>query len=90
MKVHHFDFHEAAHSQSLALRVVTVLAGLFALAHLGRLLLQLEIQIAGHTVPLWLSFVAMVIGIAIAWWLGSMAFHKERKPPETNLPTSER
>ncbi|MBI2511780.1 MAG: hypothetical protein HYV96_07375 [Opitutae bacterium] len=90
MNVHHFDFHEALHSRALALRVVTVLAGLFVLAHFGRLLLQLEIRIAGHAVPLWLSLVAMVIGGAFAWWLGSLAFRKDEKPPETNLPASDR
>lgn len=90
MNVHHFDFHEAVHSRTLALRVVTVLAGLFALAHLGRLLTQLEIRIAGHAVPLWLSFIAMFIGIGAAWWLGNLAFRKRDKPPETQMPTSDR
>lgn len=90
MNVHHFDFQEAMHSRSLALRVVTVLAGLFVLAHLGRLLLQLEIRIAGHAVPLWLSIVAMVIGLAVTLWLGSLAFRREEQPPEPKFPTSDR
>lgn len=89
MNVHHFDFHEVLHSQSLALRIMTVLAGLFALAHLGRLLMQLEVRIAGYAVPLWISLVAMVLGVAVAWWLGSLAFRRHEKPSDTKLPMSE-
>lgn len=90
MNVHHLDPREALHSQSLALRISTVLFGLFAIGHLGRLLFQPEVRIAGHTMPLWPSVIALLFGAALAVWLGSMAFHKEGKPPEPPPPASDR
>ncbi|WP_415911157.1 hypothetical protein [Oleiharenicola sp. Vm1] len=90
MTAHHFTLHEVLHSRSLALRVSTVLFGLFALGHLGRLLVQPEVRIAGHTLPLWTSVLAMLLGAALAAWVGSLAFRKTEKPAEPPAPVSDR
>ncbi len=90
MNVHHFDPRGMLHSRSLGLRVSTVLFGLFALGHLGRLLFQPEVRIAGHALPLWLSVIALLLGAALAVWLGTLAFRKKDRPPEPPPAVSER
>jgi hypothetical protein len=90
MNVHHFDPRGMLHSRSLGLRVSTALFGLFAIAHLGRLLFQPEIRIAGHTMPLWPSVIALLAGAALAVWFGTLAFRKKDRPPEPPTAVSER
>ncbi len=86
MNVHHLDPRGVLHSRSLGLRVSTVLFGLFAVGHLGRLLFQPEVRIAGHAMPLWPSVIALLAGAALAVWLGTLAFRKKdhrSEPPQT-------
>ncbi len=53
-----------------AARIVTIFLALVALAHLLRLVLQVEVVAGGLHVPLWASAVACVVrgGLAILLW----------------------
>jgi len=56
-------------SPVIALRVAGALFGLACLGQLLRLLMQLEIVVAGHHVPLWPSGLAVVLAGALCFWL---------------------
>ena len=56
-------------SPVIGLRVAGAIFGLACLGQLLRLLMQLEIVVAGHHVPLWLSAVAVVLAGALCFWL---------------------
>jgi len=57
-------------SQILGLRVAGGVFGLAALVQLMRLLMQPEVLVAGHLMPLWPSAAALVIlGALCAWML---------------------
>lgn len=51
-------------------RIVTIFLGLVALAHLLRLVLQVEVVAGGVRLPLWASAAACVVtgGLAILLW----------------------
>lgn len=64
-------------SPVIGLRVAGALFGLACLGQLLRLLMQFEIVIAGHHVPLWLSGVAVVLAGALCFWLLKLSWpHK--------------
>ena len=42
--------------------------GVVALAHLHRLVRHWPIDVAGHTVPLWVSWVALVLAGGLSIW----------------------
>jgi hypothetical protein len=48
-------------SQILGLRVASIIFGLMSLAQLLRLVIQPEVLVAGHQMPLWPSVLALVI-----------------------------
>ena len=55
--------------QILGLRVASIVFGLMGLAQLLRLVIQPEVLVAGHRVPLWPSVVAVVILGGLSIWL---------------------
>ena len=62
-------------SQILGLRVAGIIFGLMCLAQLLRLVINPEVLVAGHQVPLWPSGLALVIlgGMSIWMWKLSRA-----------------
>ena len=60
-------------SQILGLRVAGTLFGLMALGQLVRLVIQPEILVAGHQMPLWPSALAFVILGALALWMWKLS-----------------
>jgi hypothetical protein len=62
--------------QVTGLRVASVVFGLMAIAQLGRLLIRPEIIVAGYSMPLWPSVVAVVFLGGLSMWLWKLA----RKP----------
>ena len=56
-------------SHGVGLRVASIIFGLACIGQLSRLLLRLEIMIAGRHVPLWLSGFAVVVTAGMCWWL---------------------
>ena len=57
------------HSQTQGLRVASVIFGLMALAQLGRIAMRPEVIVAGHSVPLWPSMVAVILLAGLSAWL---------------------
>jgi len=53
----------------MGLKVASVLIALVGFAHLVRLLAEVEITVAGHHMPMWMSGVAVVISALLCAWL---------------------
>ena len=51
--------------------------GLMTLAQLARLVIRPEIMVAGHTLPLWPSALAVVILGALSAWMWELAAKPE-------------
>ena len=60
-------------SQVLGLRVAGTLFGLMALAQLARLVIQPEVLVAGHQMPLWPSGLAFLILGGLSIWMWKLA-----------------
>lgn len=56
-------------SQTLGLRVASVLFGLMSLAQLGRLIVRPEVFVGDHHLPLWPSALAFLVFAALCVWL---------------------
>ena len=56
-------------SQMMGLRVAAVVFGVMATAQLIRLFVQPPVLVAGHLVPLWPSFVAVLLLGGLCAWL---------------------
>jgi hypothetical protein len=57
------------HSPTQGLRVASVIFGLMAIAQLARLAVRPEVLVAGHSVPLWPSMVALIVLGSLCMWL---------------------
>jgi hypothetical protein len=57
------------HSRIQGLRVASVIFGLMAIAQLGRIAMRPEVIVAGHSVPLWPSMVAVIVLGGLSMWL---------------------
>jgi hypothetical protein len=60
-------------SQILGLRVASVIFGLISLAQLLRLVIQPEVVVAGHQMPLWPSMLAFVLFGGLSIWLWKLS-----------------
>jgi hypothetical protein len=60
-------------SQVLGLRVASIIFGLMSLAQLFRLVIQPEVLVAGHRMPLWPSVLALVILGGLSLWLWKLS-----------------
>ena len=60
-------------SQVLGLRVAGTAFGLIALLQLTRFIMQLEVTIAGHVVPLGFSAVAFIVLGGLSVWMWKLA-----------------
>ena len=60
-------------SPQLGLKVASVLIGLVGLAHLLRFLAQVQILVAGRSIPVWASLVAVVACGLLAFWFWSLS-----------------
>jgi hypothetical protein len=60
-------------SQETGLRVASVFFGLFAIAHLIRLINQIPIQLGNHQIPMGVSWVALIIAAILCIWLWRLA-----------------
>jgi hypothetical protein len=60
-------------SQILGLRVASVTFGLMNLAQLLRLVIQPEVLVAGHQMPLWPSVLALVLLGGLGIWLWKLS-----------------
>jgi hypothetical protein len=60
-------------SQITGLRVASVVFGLMAIAQLVRLVIRLEVIVAGHPMPLWPSVLACIILGGLSVWMWTLA-----------------
>lgn len=60
-------------SPQFGLKVASVLAGLFGVAHLLRIVTELEITMGGWHVSLWLSLLAMLAAGGCSYWFRRLA-----------------
>ncbi|MDO9110918.1 MAG: hypothetical protein Q7U40_09705 [Desulfatirhabdiaceae bacterium] len=57
------------HSQTIGLRVASVVFGLMSVAQLARLIIRPEVLVAGYQMPLWPSALAFVLLGGLSIWL---------------------
>jgi len=63
-----------ADSQSFGLRVASVIFGLVCLLQLARLLTGVEVQVAGHEMPLWPNAIAFLIAAGLSVWMWALSY----------------
>jgi hypothetical protein len=71
-------------SQILGLRVASVIFGLFTLAQVTRLVIQPEIRVAGHLMPLWPSVLAVVVIGCLCIWLWKLSALPPKEKGQSN------
>jgi hypothetical protein len=60
-------------SNIVGLRIASTVFGLVCLAQLTRLIMHIEVVIAGYPAPFWLSGVALVVTGTLSIWLWKMS-----------------
>ena len=60
-------------SQTTGLRVASVVFGLMAIAQLARLLIRPDVLVAGYSMPLWPSALALIILGGLSFWMWKLA-----------------
>ena len=60
-------------SPRTGLRVASVIFGIFAIAHLVRLINQAQVTVGSHTIPMGLSWVALIIAAILCIWFWRLA-----------------
>jgi len=58
--------------QRLGLRVAGIIFAVFCLGHLLRIIAQADVIIAGYKIPMWPSWVAIVVAGSLSAWLLSL------------------
>jgi len=56
-------------SPATGLRVASVIFGIFAIGHLLRLINHAEVTVGTHTIPMGLSWVALIVAVIFSIWL---------------------
>jgi hypothetical protein len=64
---------DSMNSQIVGLRVASAVFGLIAIAQSARLLIRLEVLVAGYPMPLWPSVLAFVILAGLSLWMWKLA-----------------
>ncbi len=77
--------HPILNSPVFGLRLVSVFTGLGSLVHLARLFIGSEIVINGHSVPVWVSGVALVVLGLVSFWFWKLSTRVA--PAEPTPPT---
>ena len=63
-------------SQETGLRVASILFGIFAIGHLVRLIKQAQVTVGTLTIPMGVSWVALIIAAVLCIWLWRLASGK--------------
>ena len=61
--------HAPMNSPALGLRVASAIFALFAVAHVVRLVEQVQVTVGTHQIPMSLSVVALIIAAILSIWL---------------------
>jgi hypothetical protein len=70
-------------SQTMGLKVASVLFMAMALVHASRLVFAWSVRIGGWQVGLWPSIMAALIGATLSVWMGSLACRGSRNADPT-------
>jgi len=65
-------------SEQTGLRVASVFFGLFAVAHVIRLVNQTPVQVGNHQIPMGVSWVALIIAAILCIWFWRLASTSSR------------
>ena len=65
-------------SQTIGLRVASVIFGLVALAQLLRLVTQVEVLVGGRSMPLWPNAVAFVVAGGLSFWMWRLSYRGDK------------
>jgi hypothetical protein len=60
-------------SPKTGLRVASVFFGIFAIGHLLRLINHAQVSVGSHTIPMGVSWVALIVAIILCVWLWRLA-----------------
>jgi hypothetical protein len=60
-------------SPRTGLRVASVIFGIFAIGHLLRLINQAQVTVGTHTIPMGLSWVALIVAVILSIWFWRLA-----------------
>ena len=63
-------------SEKTGLRVASVFFGLFAIAHVIRLINQTAVQVGNHQIPMGLSWVALIVAAILCIWFWRLSSRK--------------
>lgn len=63
-------------SPHTALRVAAIVFGVLCLAHLWRLLAQVDVRVGSHDIAMWLSVPAVIIAGALSLWFWRLSRHR--------------
>jgi len=56
-------------SPRTGLRVASVLFGIFAIGHLLRLITHAQVTVGTHTIPMGLSWIALIVAAILCIWM---------------------
>jgi hypothetical protein len=56
-------------SQRTGLRVASIIFGIFAIGHLIRLLKQAQVIVGSHTIPMGVSWIALIVATILCIWM---------------------
>ena len=60
-------------SPRTGLRVASIIFGIFALGHLVRLINQAQVTVGTFTIPMRVSWIALIVAIILCVWLWRLA-----------------
>jgi hypothetical protein len=63
-------------SQQIGLRVASILFGLFAIGHILRLIKQAQVTVGTITIPMGVSWIALIIAAILCIWLWRLSSSK--------------
>jgi len=70
------DHNHLVNSPRTGLRVASVIFGIFAIGHLLRLINQVQVTVGTHTIPMGVSWIALVVAVILCVWLWRLASSK--------------
>ena len=65
-------------SQRTGLRVASIIFGIFAIGHLLRLLKQAQVTVGTLTIPMGVSWIALIVAAILCIWMWRLASSKGR------------
>jgi hypothetical protein len=60
--------NRSMNSPTTGLRVASILFGIFAIGHLLRLIIHAQVTVGAHTIPMGLSWVALIVAAILCIW----------------------